>query len=98
MSRLSAMVCCCLRSLCLKRELGRFARDIKDNGLASLCGYVETNEVDVVSIYDRRKKHRIEVDRKTRECDRKSVRGCECRPMVCRYRGHAFFILNDERT
>ena len=80
----------------MKRELGRFARDIKDNRSTSLRGYVETDEMDVVPIYYRREKRRIEVDRKIRKCDRNSVRRRECRPMIRRHRGDAIFLLNNE--
>jgi hypothetical protein len=49
----------------LKRELGSFVRHIKDDGSALLWGYVETNDVDVVPIYDGSEKRRLEVDGKS---------------------------------
>jgi hypothetical protein len=70
----------------LKRELGNFARDVKDDRSAILCGYIETNEMDVVPIYDGSEKRRLEVDGKFRKRDSNSISGRKSRPMIRRHR------------
>jgi len=81
-----------------KRELCGFASNVQDHRSTRLGDRVETDEMYVVPSYDRREKPSVKVDGKIRNCDRNSVSGRECRPMVRRHGGHAIFFLNNERA
>ena len=52
--------------------------------------------MDVVPIYDRGEKRRIEVDRKVGKWDSNSVGRSECHPTVRHHGGHTSIFLNNE--